>query len=155
MNLQDIVTSSGALLVLMMLIQVAPIKVNPWSAIGRGCKKIMSAIGSALHGDIIGKLDKLQEMQTETQKRLDNHIRTDDERNADLHRVHILRFNRELLQNLPHTHEDFIEALHEIDFYERYCETHKEYENNRAVLAIENIKRAYREWQEHHEGHES
>ena len=86
MSLQDIMTSGGALLVLMTLIQVSPIKVNPWSAIGCGCKKIMSVIGSALHGDIIGKLDKLQEMQTETQKRLDNHIRTDDERNADLHR---------------------------------------------------------------------
>ena len=95
MNLQDIMTSSGALLVLMTLIQIAPIKVNPWSAIGHGCKKVMSAIGSALHGDIIGKLDKLQEMQTETQKRLDNHIHTDDERNADLHRVQILRFNRD------------------------------------------------------------
>lgn len=153
MSLQDIMTSSGALLVLMTLIQVAPIRVNPWSAVGCGCKKVMSAIGSALHGDIIGKLDKLQELQTETQKRLDDHIHADDERNADLHRVQILRFNRELLQNLPHTHEDFIEALHEIDFYERYCKAHEEYENNRAVLAIENIKRAYREWQENHEGH--
>ncbi len=66
--------------------------------------------------------------------------------------MQILRFNRELLQEAPHTQEDFIEALSEIDFYEHYCKSHPEYENNRAVLAIENIKRAYMEWLEKHEG---
>ena len=152
MSIQEIVAgSSGALLVLMTLVQIAPINVNPWSVIGRGCKKIMSSIGSAIHGDIIGKLDKLQEMQTETKSRLDGHIYTDDERNADLHRVQILRFNRELLQDLPHTQEDFIEALSEIDFYERYCREHPEYENNRAVLAIQNIERVYSDRLEKHD----
>ncbi len=63
----------------------------------------------------------------------------------------ILRFNRELLQdNIPHTQEDFIETLSEIDFYERYCKEHPEYENNRAVLAIQNIERVYSEMLEKH-----
>ena len=63
----------------------------------------------------------------------------------------ILSFNRELLQdNIPHTQEDFIETLSEIDFYERYCKEHPEYENNRAVLAIQNIERVYSEMLEKH-----
>lgn len=152
MTIKDVITSGGVLLVLMTLIQVTPIKVNPWSAIWRGIKKGMSAIGNALHGDIISKLDELREMQTKTKDRLDEHIRTDDERNADLHRIQILRFNRELMRGDPHTHEDFIEAMSEIDFYENYCKEHEEYKNNRAVLAIKNIKRVYMEWQENHEG---
>ena len=150
MSVQDIVTSGGAVLALMTIVQVVPIKVNPWSAIGRGCKKIMSSIGSALHGDIIGRLDKLQEMQVETKNRLDEHVRVDDERNADLHRTYILRFNMELRRGVPHTDEDFNEILYNIKCYERYCQEHPEYENNRAVLAIQNIERAYNNRPEDH-----
>ena len=149
MSIQEIMVSGGGFLLIMMtLVQIAPLKINPWSAIG-------SLIGKAINGDVMKKLDEMEKAQAETKANLDEHIRVDDERNADAHRVQILRFNRELLQGLPHTQEDFIEALHEIDFYEHYCRTHEEYENNRAVLAIENIKRAYMEWQKNQETHEA
>ena len=142
MSIQEIMVSGGGFLLIMMtLVQIAPLKINPWSAIG-------SLIGKAINGE-------MEKAQAETKANLDEHIRVDDERNADAHRVQILRFNRELLQGLPHTQEDFIEALHEIDFYEHYCRMHEEYENNRAVLAIENIKRAYMEWQKNQETHEA
>lgn len=144
MTLREIFLSgSSALVIILTLVQISPIKIDPFGALARW-------IGRALNGDVLQKLDRMENAQTETRERLDEHIRIDNERNADAHRVQILRFNRELLQGLPHTHEDFIEALHEIDFYERYCRTHEEYENNRAILAIENIKRAYCEWQERH-----
>lgn len=84
------------------------------------------------------KLDKMQES-------LDRHIRLDDERNADSHRTRILQFNNELLRDIPHTQEDFIEILAEIDFYEDYCKTHPEYKNHRCVHAIANIGRVYDE----------
>ena len=149
MSIQEIMVSGGGFLLIMMtLVQIAPLKINPWSAIG-------SLIGKAINGDVMKKLDEMEKAQAETKANLDEHIRVDDERNADAHRVQILRFNRELLQGLPHTQEDFIEALHEIDFYEHYCRMHEEYENNRAVLAIENIKRAYMEWQKNQEAHEA
>ena len=35
--------------------------------------------------------------------------------------------------------------LSEIDDYEEYCEGHPDYPNNRAVLAIENIREVYKE----------
>lgn len=146
MNLQEILTSSGgALVILMTLVQIAPIKINPWSVVGRW-------IGKVINKEVMDKLGTIEENQANTREALDDHIRMDDERNADLHRVQILRFNRELLHNsLPHTQEDFIEALAEIDFYERYCREHQDYENNRAVLAIQNIKRVYKEKLENHD----
>lgn len=146
MSIQDILTSSGgALVILMTLVQVSPIKINPWSAIGR-------MVGRVVNKDVIEKLEKMGEFQKDTRAQLDEHIRLDDERNADLHRVYILRFNREILrENIPHTREDFVEVLSEIDFYERYCKEHPEYENNRAVLAIQNIKRTYSEKLENHD----
>ena len=139
MNLGEIAGwSGGGLLLLLTFIQIAPIKVNPWSAIVRG-------IGKALNGDVLKKLDVLEAGQVETRKRLDEHIRIDDDRNADTHRSRILHFNTELLRGDKHTREDFIETLAEIDFYEHYCREHPDYENNRAVLAIENIERVYKD----------
>lgn len=124
-----LVGGGGLLAVLLTLVQIAPIKVNPWSAIAK-------AIGRAVNADVLRELD------TVTQK-LDTHIRVDDERNADSYRTRILQFNNELLREIMHTREDFIEILAVIDDYESYCRDHKEYKNNRAVCAIENIKRVY------------
>lgn len=144
MTLKELFLSSGGILIAALaLIQISPIKVDPFGALARW-------IGRALNGDVLKKLDEMEKAQAETREQLDEHIRIDNEHNADVHRVQILRFNRELLQEVPHTQEDFVEALSEIDFYEHYCKSHPEYENNRAVLAIENIKRAYMEWQENH-----
>ena len=138
MSIQEILASSGgALVILMTLVQITPIKFNPWSAIGR-------VIGKALNGDVIAKLDKVE-------NRLDEHIRVDDERNADLHRARILQFNTELLRNIRHTEEDFNEILYNIDCYEKYCTEHPEYQNNRAVHAIKNIDRVYDECMKNHD----
>lgn len=145
MSIQEILASSGGtLVVLMTLVQIAPIKVSPWSA-------IMRVLGKALNGDVIKKLDKLDAVQEETRKRLDEHIHMDDERNADLHRAYILRFNTELLRNIRHTEEDFNEILYNIDCYEKYCGEHPEYQNNRAVHAIRNINRVYDECMKNHD----
>ena len=123
--------SGGGLFLLLTLIQLAPIQINPWSAIARW-------VGRAVNGEVLGKLGKLE-------KRLDEHIATDDRRDADSHRVKILQFNNELLRSIDHTKEEFIEVLAEIDAYERFCDDHPDYPNNRAVLAIENIRENYKE----------
>src|SRR5699024_9612686 len=130
LNIHEWIIGGGGLLaVLLTLVQIAPVKINPWSAIAK-------AIGNAINADVLRELD------TVTQK-LDTHIRVDDERNADSYRTRILQFNNELLREIQHTREDFIEILAVIDDYESYCRDHKEYKNNRAVCAIENIKRVY------------
>ncbi len=126
MSLQEILTGGGlSLFVLLTLVQIAPVKINPWS-------KLAKAIGNALNGgDVMAKLEE--------------HIRIDDERDADMHRARILQFNTELLRGDRHTEEDFNEILYNIDCYERYCREHPDYQNNRAVHAIMNIKRVFDE----------
>jgi len=152
MSIQEIlVNGGGALVILMTLVQIAPIKVNPWSAVGKMFWNAGRAVGKVLNGDVIEKLDKMEAVQAETRERLDTHIRVDDERNADLHRARILQFNTELLRDSKHTEEDFNEILYNIDCYERYCEDHPDYQNNRAVHAIKNIERVYDERMEKHD----
>ena len=128
MTIQEIAGGGGCLLLaLMTIVQIAPIKINPWSWLAE-------AIGRAINAEVI--------------KKLDAHITMDDRRTADGHRARILHFNNELLRDIGHTQEEFFEVLAEIDAYEKYCREHPEYPNNRAVLAIENIKRVYKECME-------
>jgi len=145
MSLKEILLNGGGLLLLLMtVIQIAPIKINPWSAIAKW-------LGKAINTDVLHELDDVKKGQKDTREALEEHIRMDDERNADSHRQRILQFNNELLRDIPHTEEDFIEILAEIDFYEDYCQTHPEYKNNRAIHAISHIGRVYDERLQKHD----
>ena len=135
MTLKEIfLNGGGALVIILTILQIAPIKIDPWGAIARW-------IGRALNGDVLKKLDELEDGQAETRVQLEEHIRVDDERDANSRRRDILNFNVELMREKNYTHEHFVDMLTEIDEYERYCEEHPGYKNNRAVMAIANIKR--------------
>lgn len=79
------------------------------------------------------------------------YIQVDDERNANLLRTQILRFNDELIDDKHHTREHFIEILAVIDAYEDYCRSHPDYKNNRCICAVANIKRVYNERLQKHD----
>ena len=120
------------------VLEVSKIKVNPWSSLGQ-------AIGKRINGQVLQELETVKANQRETKEKLDAHIKTDDEREADGWRASILHFNLELIRGIRHTREDFIEILLIIDKYEGYCRDHPDYPNNRAVHAIANIGLMYDE----------
>lgn len=137
MTLHEILSGGGVGLVLLLsLLEVSPIKLNPWSTLAK-------AMGKAFNGEVLATMQIIQEAQKAQADALAAHIKADDERNADGLRERILRFNTELLRGGKHTREDFIEILSVMDGYEAYCIDHPEYRNNRATLAIQNIKRVY------------
>lgn len=137
MNLSDIIFGSGgAVALLLTMVEVSSIKINPWSAIAK-------ALGRAFNGDVLKKLESMQATQAETRKKLEAHIRQDADRAADLHRARILRFNNEILQSKPHTREEFIDILAEIDAYRSHCRQYEDYPNSRATHAMANIERVY------------
>ena len=139
MPLKEYLTiGGGGLVVLLTLIQISPIKINPWSWIAR-------CIGRAFNADVLKQLDELKKEQEGTRSKLEDHIKTDEEDRADERRANILRFNNELVREIPHTREEFLEILTDIDVYERFCRDHPDYKNNRAVHAIANIGRVYDE----------
>lgn len=126
------------LVALLSLVEVSPIKINPWSGLAKW-------LGRAINGEVLESVEEAKKAQKETRRALDEHIRADDERNADTLRMRILHFNNELLRGDRHTREDFIEILAVIDAYEQYCKNHPNYRNNRASHAIANIGRVYDE----------
>lgn len=142
---QEIITGGSAVLVLMTLVQIAPIKISPWSAIGNTIKKAFTALGMAMNKGVIERISALEDKIDSLETRFNDHEGDRGKDKADERRADILRFNREVIRGLPHTMEDFIEVISYIDYYEKYCAEHPKYENNRAVMAIQNIERAYRE----------
>lgn len=137
--------SSGVLVLLLTVIELVPIKINPWS-------KLAEKIGKAFNKPALGKitsveqqLKKTNEALAKTNETLGEHMANDELHKAEDARAAVLRFNNELLRNIPHTREEFFEVLQKIDIYEDYCDTHKDYENNRAVHAVANINRIYDE----------
>lgn len=137
MTLKEILAGSGGvLLVLLTLMQITPIRINPWTALARW-------LGRALNSEVLKELSDVRSTQQVTAKKLDDHIAADEIRHANRQRERILQFNNELLRNIPHTREDFIDILAVIDAYNIYCRTHAGYQNNRAIHAIKNIERVY------------
>lgn len=119
----------GVVLILMTLIQITPIKINPWSWIAR-------MIGRAINGEVLTKVDNLG-------KELADHKEKSEERHATLCRAHILRFGDEVLHGIPHSKEGYDNILIDIDSYEEYCDKHPGYKNNIAVETIKHIKTMY------------
>ena len=130
LNLEEILLGGGGvLLVAMTLIQVAPIKVNPWSAVAK-------AIGRAINGEVIAKVDQL-ERDLEAMKA------AQEERDAISCRSRILHFGDETIHGVRHTKEHFDQILRDITSYERYCDDHPHFENNTTVLTSQRIKDIY------------
>lgn len=129
-EIKEIVMYSGGLtLLLMTLIQITPIKINPWTWLGR-------VIGRAINGEVLDKVNSL----SEDVKALKDE---DAEQWASLSRSHILRFGDELLHGVPHSKEHFDQILLDISKYEDYCDEHPNYKNNIANATIRQIKNTY------------
>ena len=117
------------MIILLSLVQLAPIKVNPWSWLGK-------CIGRAINGEVLEKVETLT--QDVAKNKAD-----DDEQWASLSRTHILRFGDEIRHGTPHSKEHFDQVLLDISKYERYCDTHKDYLNDVAHATITLIKNTY------------
>lgn len=139
MTLDDLLLGGGVgAVAVLSLLEIAPIKVNPWSAIARG-------LGRAFNAEVLADLKAVQQAQQDTRSALDKHQAADDEYKAECHRAALLAFNTSLLRGELHTQEDFFDAFRHIDQYEDYCRNHPGYKNNRASHAIANIGRVYDE----------
>ena len=60
MSLNEILASGGALLLFLTLVQITPIKVNPWSAVGKIIGNGMRVIGKSMNKDVMDKLESVQ-----------------------------------------------------------------------------------------------
>ncbi len=132
MSIQEIVLGGGGvLLVVMSLVQIAPVKLNPWSWLAR-------KFGRAINGEVLEKVDRLEKDITKMKQDA-------DERAAVVCRVRILHFGDETLHGVLHSKDHFDQILTDITEYERYCAAHPNFKNNMTVLTSARIQEIYAE----------
>lgn len=136
-------TAVGAALGLTALVQISPIKINPWTWAWNGLKRGWRGFTRSLTAPVLEQIEENRRQLEAMDQKLTAHIAVDDSREADKVRGHILRFNNELMRDVAHTEEEFVDTLAQIDWYHSYCQSHPDYKNSRAVHAIANIERVY------------
>ena len=77
------------------------------------------------------------------QSTLDAHIREDEDEKARNQRYRILRFYDEMCEHRDHSESHFEDILDDIDDYEKYCDEHPQFRNNRGKVAMAYIKEMY------------
>ena len=127
----------GLLIILAGMIKIPKIELNIWGLIGR-------TIGRSINKEVMDKVDNLSEKVDEIEKSAE----LDRVRDA---RQRILRFNDEILCGQKHSKEHFDEVLSDITIYEHYCNDHEDYENDKAILAIETVREVYKQCLKSHD----
>ena len=120
---------AGIIIILLGMIRLPKVDINLWSLMARG-------LGRALNKEVLDRVDTLT-------KDFEQHLRVEELEKIRQARQRILRFNDEILFERRHSKEHFDEILEDIDIYEKYCNEHPDYKNNKAILAINTIKSVY------------
>ena len=126
----------GIIAILSVFIEFTPIKLNPVSA-------FLNWIGRRTNRELFEKIGDLENKVDEIQSRQEAAEAIEEEREAVNCRIRILSFSDELRRNIRHSQESFDQVLSDIDNYEKYCDAHPNFKNNKTITAKERIKSAY------------
>lgn len=118
------------------VVQVAPIEINPWSALA-------AWFGRSINGEVIKEVASLKKDIQSVKQEIEGVKAADAERDAKSARARILQFGDELIENERHTKEHFDDVLQDIDDYEAYCRDHTEFKNNRTHATTQYILEVY------------
>lgn len=114
------------------ILEVSPIKVNPWSAIGKVINRPVLDKQVELERKIDlmdGKIEDVKDRQEESE--------------VKAARMRIQRFADELYSNVKHSKEHFDLILMDITQYNNYCNTHPGFVNEKTKVAQEIITDIY------------
>ena len=118
------------------VIQLAPIKFDPWSKIAR-------SVGRAINKEVIDKVNKLENDVSALREVGDSRDEKEDERHARTLRRDILRFGDEIRHIPKHSKERFDDILLEITEYEAYCDSHPDFKNRMTTATVHLIMSVY------------
>ena len=130
-------------LILFTLLQISPIKINPWSWIGKLCGKLLKKLGRAINGEVIAELGEVKTKLSALEQRDKAQDAERAEDKALDARRRILQFADEIRRKDRHSEEHFNNVFEDIHFYQNYCKTHENFENDRAKISIKIIESTY------------
>lgn len=145
MNVQELLAGGGGLLLVFTLVQIAPIKINPWTWVGKQIGKALAAAGKALNASVTQELVEVKTRLTDLEQ-YNAHQDAEREKDKALDaRRRILQFADEVRRKVRHSEEHFNNVLEDITFYQQYCRDHTDFENERARVSIKIIEETYEE----------
>lgn len=127
--------SAGAL-GLSAIVEITPIKLNPWS-------KIAHIIGHAINKEMMDELSGMKTEIAEVKKDIKELRDIGDEREAENTRVRILGFGDEILHGMRYSKEHYDMILNDITNYGNYCTEHPDFKNDMTIITTQNIKKHY------------
>ena len=135
LSISDVLSLAfGGILAGFTIIEFSPLKINPWSFLG----KIINADICAKVEAVNEKVDSVREDVKSVQEKV-------DESEAKAARTRILRFADELYQGQLHSKEHFDTMLLDITAYDNYCAEHPGFKNEKTRMAEEQIRESYEE----------
>lgn len=134
MSIYEIFNSDTSILTVILfflttIIQISPIKINPWSFLGK-------KIGQIINSDVIVGVENIT-------KKVDNLEKNYAEQLAVSSRVRILRFCDEVTLGESHSKEHFSQIFNDIAFYEHYCKENPDFINNITKISVKRIEEVY------------
>ena len=152
MNLNDFLNNlnignlSFIVIMVLSLVEISPIKINPWSVLIKWIAKLLGIV------DLKTEMVQVRDRMDELEKKIDQMKISEEEKEqlkeALAARRRILRFNDELLLKIKHSKEMFNDILKDITDYDNYCRTHPDFVNQRAVFAEQNVGKEYKKCME-------
>ena len=127
-----------ALAAISFVIQISPIKLNPWSWVAR-------KVGGALNRDILDKVDSIAFDVKELRCIV-------DENSARLAREKILEFGDDLIfqPERKHSKDRFDDVIQHITEYDVYCAGHPEFKNHMTAATTKLILDTYEKCMKNH-----
>lgn len=119
------------------MIQSLSTKYKPWSW-------LFSQIGKAVNKEVLDEINGIKNTVKELQQNIECSKNENEKEMALNARRRILRFADECRLNIRHSEEYFNNILEDIDFYKYYCDTHPNFENEKAIIATSIIKKIYK-----------
>ena len=151
MSLQEIrellLSNSGfwfcALFIALSLVEIAPVKINPWSWLGQRISKAFNGEVMKEIADIKHEVKDVKQEVKDVKEDILSVREEAKEREATNRRARILRFGDEVTHGTKYSKEHFDQTMLDITEYENYCNEHPNYMNNVAKATIKYIKNVY------------
>lgn len=113
----------GVVLILT-LVQIAPIKINPWSFIFKLLGKFFCWVSRVSLAPVLNKIDEIDKKVDDMQSEIKVVKKEFEIKNANDWRWDILDFFNSSRNNRPHSKEEWDHAIDQVKKYERHVETH-------------------------------
>ena len=123
---EEVSTNHAFLLVVILtLIQIAPIKINPWSFIYKLFYKFVCWVSRVSLAPVLNKMDEIDKKVDTMQTEIEVVKKEFEIKNANDWRWDILDFFNSSRNNRPHSKEEWEHALDQVKKYERHVEIHE------------------------------